>query len=85
LPTPCPDGNGVEIQVDGFGDWADSSEWIANAKEFAANPIGTFFDPEKLVAAREQGLEFQEIHERTRAGDYLPEVIPKDIFLPEVW
>jgi catechol-2,3-dioxygenase len=59
-----PDGNGVEIQVDGFGDWADSSEWIANAKEIAANPIGTFFDPEKLVAAREQGLEFQEIHER---------------------
>ncbi len=80
-----PDGNGVEIQVDGFGDWADSSEWIANAKEFAANPIGTFFDPEKLVAARDEGLSFQEIHERTRAGEYLPAVIPTDIFLPEVW
>jgi len=80
-----PDGNGVEIQVDGFGDWADSSEWIANAKEFAENPIGTFFDPEKLVAAREEGLSFQEIHERTRAGEYLPAVIPEDIFLPEVW
>src|SRR5699024_9810497 len=41
-----PDGNGVEIQVDGFGDWADSSEWIATSLEFARNPIGEWFDPE---------------------------------------
>ena len=54
-----PDGNGVEIQVDGFGDWADSTEWIANAIEFAENPIGTFFDPEKLVAARKAGTVLQ--------------------------
>jgi hypothetical protein len=45
----------------------DPCQRIANAKEFAENPIGTFFDPEKLVAAREEGLSFQEIHERTRA------------------
>ncbi len=80
-----PDGNGVEIQVDGFGDWADSTEWMANAMEFAENPIGTYFDPEKLVAARESGMEFKEIHERTRAGEFLPATIPDDIFLPEVW
>jgi catechol 2,3-dioxygenase len=58
---------------------------MSSAKEFAANPIGTFFEAEKLVAARDAGLSFQEIHERTRAGEYLPEVIPEDIFLPEVW
>ena len=80
-----PDGNGVEIQVDGFGDWADSTEWIATSLDFARNPIGTWFDPEKLVLARDSGLSFQEIHERTRAGEYLPAVIPEDIFLPEVW
>jgi catechol 2,3-dioxygenase len=80
-----PDGNGVEIQVDGFGDWADSTEWMAYAKEFADNPIGVFFDPEKLIEARASGLSFQEIHQRTRAGEYLPEKIPEDIFLPEVW
>jgi len=80
-----PDGNGVEIQVDGFGDWADSSEWIATSLDFAKNPIGTWFDAEKLVKAREEGLSFKEIHDRTRAGEYLPEVIPEDIFLPEVW
>ena len=40
---------------------------------------------DKLVEARESGLSFKEIHERTRAGEYLPAVIPEDIFLPEVW
>ena len=80
-----PDGNGVEIQVDAFGSWRDSSQWISAAREFAENPIGTWFDPEKLVEAREQGLSFEEIHKRARAGDYLPENIPEDIFLPEVY
>ena len=80
-----PDGNGVEVQVDGFGNWADSKQWISSSLEFATNPIGTYFDPEKLVQAREQGLSFQEIHRRARAGDYLPETIPDDIFLPELY
>ena len=80
-----PDGNGVEIQVDGFGDWADSKQWISSALEFATNPIGTYFDPEKLVAARQQGLGFQEIHQRARAGEYLPDRIPEDIFLPDLY
>ncbi len=80
-----PDGNGVEIQVDSFGDWASSKQWIASALEFATNPIGTYFDPDKLVAAREQGLGFEEIHKRARAGDYLPDRIPEDIFLPDLY
>jgi len=80
-----PDGNGVEIQVDGFGDWADSKQWISSSLEFATNPIGTFFDPEKLVEAREQGLSFQEIHRRARAGEYVPDHVPEDIFLPRLY
>lgn len=80
-----PDGNGVEIQVDGFGDWADSKQWIASSLEFANNPIGTYFDPEKLVAAREAGLAFEEIHAKARAGEYLPDTVPDDIFLPELY
>ena len=79
-----PDGNGVEIQVDAFGSWRESAQWISCSRDFAANPIGTWFDPEKLVEAREQGLSFAEIHERTRAGEYLPERIHEDIFLPDV-
>ena len=80
-----PDGNGVEIKVDGFGDWADSKQWISSSLEFATNPIGTYFDPEKLVEAREQGMKFQEIHQRARAGEYLPEHVPEDIFLPDLY
>ena len=80
-----PDGNGVEVQVDGFGDWADSKQWIASSLEFASNPIGTYFDPEQLVEARSKGLTFQEIHRKARAGEYLPSEIPQDIFLPELY
>lgn len=80
-----PDGNGVEIQVDGFGDWADSKQWISSSLEFATNPIGTYFDPEQLVTAREQGLSFAEIHQRARAGEYLPDSVPEDIFLPDLY
>jgi catechol 2,3-dioxygenase len=80
-----PDGNGVEIQVDCFGNWEDSKQWISSALEFAENPIGAWFDPEKLVEARKQGLDFKEIHKRSRAGEYTPEKIPQDIFLPELY
>jgi catechol 2,3-dioxygenase len=46
-----PDGNLLELLVDSFGDWAASSQWMHSAPAFAANPIGTQFDPDKLVAA----------------------------------
>ncbi|MDN5919456.1 MAG: VOC family protein [Pseudonocardia sp.] len=80
-----PEGNGVEIQVDAFGDWAVSKEWMWASREFAENPIGSYFDPDKLVDAREQGLSKDEIHAGARAGKYLPENPPTDILLPEVY
>jgi catechol 2,3-dioxygenase len=80
-----PEGNGVEIQVDTFGDWSTSKEWMSASLEFASDQLGAYFDPEKLVAAHEAGLTFAEIHERTRAGEYVPEVIPSDILLPEIY
>jgi catechol 2,3-dioxygenase len=40
-----PDDDLVELQVDNFGDWSKSSEWMRTSPEFAANPIGVFFDP----------------------------------------
>jgi catechol 2,3-dioxygenase len=79
-----PEGNGVEIQVDAFGSWAKSKEWMWASEEFAANPIGEHFDPEKLVAARAQGLDAEEIHRRTRAGEYPPAQVP-EVYLPELW
>lgn len=79
-----PEGNGVEIQVDAFGDWTKSKEWMWASEEFSDNPIGAHFDPGQLVAARNAGLAWEEIHRRCRAGDYLPAVIP-EVYLPELW
>ena len=58
-------------------DWA--------SREFADNPIGEWFDPDKLVEAREQGVSEAEIHEGARAGKYHQENPPADILLPEVY
>lgn len=80
-----PDGNGVEIQVDSFGDWDKSKSWMFSSLEFAEDQLGAHFDPDLLVAARTAGMSFDEIHRRTRAGEYPPAVIPADIFLPEVY
>jgi catechol 2,3-dioxygenase len=80
-----PEGNGVEIQVDAFGDWEASKEWIWASREFAENPIGSFFDPDKIVEAREQGLSKDEIHRNARDGKYVPENPPTDLLLPEVY
>lgn len=80
-----PEGNGVEIQVDAFGAWSKSKEWMWHSEDFAANPIGEHFDPDQIVAARDdQGLTFEQIHENCRRGAYMPEVIP-DVHLPEMW
>ena len=79
-----PEGNGVEIQVDAFGDWAEGKEWMWASEEFGQNPIGKHFDPEQLVAARQYGLDFAEIHRRARAGQYEPAQTPQ-VYLPELW
>jgi len=68
-----PDGNSVELQVDNFGDWAQSGEWIRSSPQFAANPIGTPVDPAQMVAAREAGVSFDEIHRRAYAGEFEPD------------
>ncbi|WP_415856232.1 VOC family protein [Sinomonas sp. G460-2] len=79
-----PEGNGVEIQVDTFGNWHASKEWMWYSAEFAKDPIGAHFDPDKIAEARERGLSFEEIHRRCREGEYKPEVIP-EVYLPEFW
>ena len=68
-----PDGNSVELQVDNFGDWAQSGEWIRTSPQFAANPIGTPVDPAQMVAARDAGASFEEIHRRAYAGEFEPD------------
>jgi catechol 2,3-dioxygenase-like lactoylglutathione lyase family enzyme len=59
-----PDGNFVELQCDGFGDWAASSKFIRSSPRFAANPVGAFVDPEKVAVAHAKGMTFAEIREQ---------------------
>ena len=74
-----PDGNNVELQIDNFGDWASSTEWMRTSEEFRANPIGQFVDPEKVAADQAEGVEFEEIHAKAMAGGYAPDQAPVEI------
>jgi catechol 2,3-dioxygenase len=67
-----PDGNRVELQIDNFGDWAASTEWMRTSPQFAANPIGVFVDPARIAELADEGIEFAEIHRRAMAGELSP-------------
>jgi 2-polyprenyl-6-methoxyphenol hydroxylase-like FAD-dependent oxidoreductase/catechol 2,3-dioxygenase-like lactoylglutathione lyase family enzyme len=74
-----PDGNNVELQVDCFGEWAKSKEWMRSSDEFKANPIGQFVDPERIAADHADGVGFADIHAKAMAGGYAPEQAPVEI------
>ena len=76
-----PDGNNVELQVDNFGNWVLSSEWMHTSPQFAANPIGAPIDPEQMVAARQAGASFADLHRRAYAGEF-PPAGPLDMRIP---
>ncbi len=71
-----PEGNFVELQSDTFGDWKQSSEWMRTSPDFKSNPIGTFFDPEKVSEAHTAGRPFDSLQPAIRAGEFLPVTIP---------
>ncbi len=71
-----PEGNYVELQADNFGDWGASTRFMQNSPDFAANPIGTFFDAEKVSQAHASGRPFSTLQPAIRAGEFLPETIP---------
>ena len=76
-----PDGNSVELQVDNFGTWQESSEWMRTSPQFAADPIGKPVDPEQMVAAHQAGASFAELHQRAYAGEFPPSG-PLDLHVP---
>jgi catechol-2,3-dioxygenase len=78
-----PDGNSLELQVDNFDDWAQSTEFLRTDERFQANPIGEPFDPDALVEARRSGLSAKEIHDKAYAGEY-PPTKTVDLRLPGV-
>jgi catechol-2,3-dioxygenase len=71
-----PDGNSVELQVDNFGDWDKSSEWMRTSSEFDANPIGTPCDPGALLDAYRSGMSHEDLHRAAYAGEFPPTVEP---------
>ena len=70
-----PDGNRIELQVDNFGDWAESTEWMRTSAEFKASPI-QFVDPGRVADDRAAGMAFDEIHAKAMAGGYAPDEAP---------
>ena len=54
-----PEGNFVELQSDNFGDWAKAAEFMRTSADFAANPIGTFFDPARVYEKMKSGADFK--------------------------
>jgi catechol 2,3-dioxygenase len=77
-----PDGNHVELQVDNFGDWAQSSAYVRDSEVFHADPIGPFVDPDRVAAAYAEGASFADIHGRAMAGEFAPDTPP--LALPQV-
>jgi catechol-2,3-dioxygenase len=74
-----PDGNHVELQVDCFGDWAKSREWMQTSDAFKGNPIGQFVDPELIAADAAAGMSFDEIHAKAMSSGYAPAQDPVEI------
>jgi catechol 2,3-dioxygenase len=79
-----PDGNFVELQSDNFGDWKLSTEFMRTSADFQANPIGTFFDPQKVYEAHQSGIEFKTLQKAIRAGEYAPAAGAPEMGLPKV-
>jgi catechol-2,3-dioxygenase len=67
-----PDRNSVELTVDNFGDWEKSSEYMRTSPDFAANPMGSYVDPDEMIAARAAGMSVNELHRRAYAGEFPP-------------
>lgn len=59
-----PDGNFVELQVDNFATPEEATGYMTGP-EYAADPVGVGFEPDKMLAARRAGADEAEL--RTRA------------------
>ncbi len=71
-----PDGNAVELQADNFDSWEESKEYVLSSPEFHQNPLGHFFDPERVQADRAAGMTLAEIREGTMSNRYRPDPMP---------
>jgi catechol-2,3-dioxygenase len=73
-----PDGNRVELQVDNFGAWSASKEWMRTSPDFRSNPIGVLVDPARIAEQAAAGETLAAIHRRAVAGELSPPQMPAD-------
>jgi catechol 2,3-dioxygenase len=66
-----PDGNVLELTVDNFKTPAECVEFL-QSPAFAANPLGTPVEPDKMVIQRSEGMSIEELHQRGYAGEFPP-------------
>lgn len=72
-----PDGNVVELLADAFGDAVRSREYMRTSEEVRTNPMGTLIDPDKMLAAyQEGGSNDYELQARAFAGEFVPDEAP---------
>lgn len=70
-----PDGNQVELQVDNFESNEEATAFF-NSSAFAANPVGTDFDPAKLLARLRSGESERTLKQRPEIGTRSPSSVP---------
>ena len=68
------------IAVLGVGYWLKDK--MKTSADFAANPIGTFFNPARVYDKMKDGADFKTLQKSIRAGEYLPNPLPAHIGLP---
>jgi catechol 2,3-dioxygenase len=74
LYYPDPDGNTVELQVDNFPTQREAQDYMRNSPAFAADPLGTYFDPELVAQELASGVSTWDIHLKAWDGAYENEV-----------
>ena len=77
------DQNLVELQVDNFGNWDASTEFMRTSEDFHQNPAGAFFDPASVLATYKAGATFEQLQKDRYAGKY-PPLKPPNEHLPPV-
>jgi len=66
-----PDGNALELTVNNYKTPAECVKFL-NSSEYAANPMGTPVEPDRMVIQRSEGMSIEELHQRAYAGEFPP-------------
>jgi catechol 2,3-dioxygenase len=66
-----PDKNVLELTVDNFKTPEECVKHLGSP-EFAANPMGTPVEPDRMVIQRSEGMSIEELNQRGYAGEFPP-------------